>query len=148
DQQDPQKPTKANIIDWQLAERGSPVLDLAYFLFTCGSTEVIINYPTHLKTYHDALTESLTKLSCNVGDLYPFELLVVQWHKYSKFGLFMALIMIKFMLSEKDEVPDISQMAKSGMSFVDRLNFVSIHDDAYNKRISEIITVLARSSLI
>ncbi|KAJ8942660.1 hypothetical protein NQ318_013373 [Aromia moschata] len=53
----------------------------------------------------------------------------------------MATMLLKVMLSEGDEIPDMSEMADSGMNFAEEFNYDSVHDDSYKGRILDIVTV-------
>ncbi|KAJ8931402.1 hypothetical protein NQ314_015689 [Rhamnusium bicolor] len=75
-------------------------------------------------------------------------LLEYHWKKYSKFGLFMSLMVIKIMLSEADEVPDLGATAESGRDFVDEISYDFVNVNDYNQRIVDIVTFMAEHKLI
>lgn len=127
---------------------GSPVLDLAYFFFVCSSKDIIYDYKSYLKIYHETVSENLKALSCDPDKVFPYSLLERHWKKYAKFGLYMALMVLTLMLSEAEEVPVFSQVAKNGDNFFDSFNYDSIHIDDYNKRILDIVHFMAEHELI
>ncbi|KAJ8940234.1 hypothetical protein NQ314_010797 [Rhamnusium bicolor] len=110
--------------------------------------DILSDFQRYVKIYHDSISESLRKLLCDGDSLFPFIKLEYNWKKYSKFRLFMAIMMIKNMLSEGDEIIDWNDSQGFGKYFLDNLSndFGQIND--YNQRIIDIITVMAENRWI
>lgn len=139
DKKNPKQPTKMCLIDLQLSRMGAPVLDLSYFLYTCGSKEVLNNHELYLNMYHDSLSGHLQKLGSDAKKLYPRSVLQEQWKRLSKFGLMSSLLLIHIMLSEQDEVTDLTEIAESGKSVGDAFDYDITNSEVYNDRARHII---------
>ncbi|XP_018568334.1 uncharacterized protein LOC108908703 [Anoplophora glabripennis] len=148
DNGNPHKPTKICLLDWQLSKTGSPVLDLAYFFFACGSKDIFYDYKKYLKIYHETVSENLKQLSCDPEKIFPYTLLEHHWKMYAKFGLYIALIVITVMLSEENEVKTLKDAAKNNESIFETFNYDGINVNDYNKRILDIVTFMAEHELI
>ncbi|KAJ8981814.1 hypothetical protein NQ317_007400 [Molorchus minor] len=146
--QDSNKPTKLCVIDWQLCSKGSPVQDLAYFLFTCCPKEILTDYRKYLKIYHDCVCQNLKNFNCDPEEILPFSSLERLWQKYAKFGIHMALMIIKLMLGETGEVPNFAEIVDSGKDIMTGLNIEIRRSDDYSRRISDILSVSSENDLI
>ncbi|KAJ8942639.1 hypothetical protein NQ318_013352 [Aromia moschata] len=142
------RPTKVCLIDWQLSWTGSPALDLAYFLMTCAPKQILSDYKEYLRVYHGALSQALRGLQCDAETLFPFDLLEQHWRKYAKYGIYLALIVVKLMLGDAEEVPDIVEIADGGKTFSDGFKFDINSCDSYNRRILDIVLVSADNGWI
>ncbi|KAF2901788.1 hypothetical protein ILUMI_04404 [Ignelater luminosus] len=136
---DPTKPTGMCLIDLQLARLGPPVLDLSYFLYSCGSKEVLNNYQRYLDMYHDSLSAHLRQLGSNPDKLYPYLVFREQWKTSSKFGLILSLLLIHIMLSEQNEVADITESAEIGKNLIDSFDYDISNSEVYHDRVKHII---------
>lgn len=71
-------PVKAKMIDFQLARYGSPVLDIAFFIYSCTTEEVRSkHYDELIKAYHTSLSEMIADYGSNPEYLFPFSALEV-----------------------------------------------------------------------
>ncbi|XP_018568332.1 uncharacterized protein LOC108908700 [Anoplophora glabripennis] len=146
--QEIQKPNGVCFIDWQLSKIGSPVLDLAYFFFVCTTGNILHDYKKYLKIYHDSVTELLIQFSCDVEKVFPFTLLECHWKKYAKFGLYIALMTLSFMLCET-EVPNWTEFIKYEESDREEIAFEGGSGvSEQGQRIIDIINVMAQNNLI
>ncbi|KAJ8962117.1 hypothetical protein NQ318_018074 [Aromia moschata] len=137
-------PTKVCLLDWQMSRIASPVIDLAYFFFASSSKEVLLNFSTYLKIYHENLTEILKKVLL----IFSFATLVYHWKIYAKFGLFVAPILLRVMLSESDQVPDLEEIAEKREAIFDGASLESMHVKGLNQRIIDIVTVMSENKLV
>ncbi|XP_050296034.1 uncharacterized protein LOC126735953 [Anthonomus grandis grandis] len=132
------KPSKVCFIDWQLSRLGSPIIDLAYFFFCATSKETLPNLNQYLKTYHDTLSEYLRDCDCDPEEIYSFNSFMKDWKKLCMRGICVSLIMIKVMLSDSEEAPDLTK--ENGGSFLQALtNFDTAKEPAYKKRVCDIL---------
>ncbi|KAF2901789.1 hypothetical protein ILUMI_04405 [Ignelater luminosus] len=136
---DPKKPTKMCLIDFQIARLGSPILDLSYFLYSCGSKEVLNNYEYYMDEYHNSLSTHLRQLGSNPEKLYPYSVFREQWKKFSRFGLIVSVLLVHIMLSEENEVCDFTEIAESGKSVSDAFDYAISNSEVYNDRARHII---------
>ncbi|RZC42278.1 uncharacterized protein BDFB_013627 [Asbolus verrucosus] len=140
DPKNPSKPTEMCLLDWQIAKIGSPILDLSYFFYACSSKEVLYDLKKFLKIYHDNLSKTLKEAGLDPEEVFSYSELEAQWKIYSKFGLFMALFVVKIILSEVEEAPDLSELAKSGKSILESVvSSESVNAEKVDKRIADII---------
>lgn len=105
-----QNPTDIRFIDWQLIRESSPVFDVSYFFYTIASEEALQKLDYHLKVYHDELRYRIKQLGSDPDVLYPEKVFREEWKQHCKFGYAMAFVLIKMMLSDKDEVTNIEGM--------------------------------------
>lgn len=137
DPENPTKPTQVCFLDWQIARIGSPVFDISYFFCACSSKEVLYDIDKYLKIYYENLTKTLEESGLDPEKIFTFEELKCQWKIHVKFGLFMTLFVTRVILSEVDEVPDLSELAESGK---DILQCISSSNASNNEEIFKRIT--------
>ncbi|GJQ82636.1 hypothetical protein Trydic_g19654 [Trypoxylus dichotomus] len=104
DEESTNDPIDMVLIDWQLLRPASPTFDISYFFLTVASEDTLKKTNYYLKLYHDELSKQLKLLGSEPDVLYPFSALMKHWKDHCRFGFGMATIIIKVMLSEKDEV--------------------------------------------
>jgi thiamine kinase-like enzyme len=149
DLENPAKPTQVCLLDWQISQVASPILDLSYFFYACSSKEVLYDLKKFLKIYHDNLTKTVKEAGLNPEEILTFEELEAQWKIYSKYGLFMALFVMKIVLSEVEEAPDFDKLASEGKDLLQSLGAAeSVNIEEINKRISDIIIFMAESEYL
>jgi thiamine kinase-like enzyme len=141
-------PSRVAMIDWQATSLTSPIIDLSYFLFATLSKEDMDDLDAILKSYHNSFTEHLKKLKVDPEGVYPFEVLLEDWKKYSKFGIIITSMIHKYSLSEKDEAPDMARAAEDGQDISDTFR-IPIRDIAgFKKRMHYIVKYVADHDLI
>lgn len=80
----------------------------------------------------------LCKLGSDPDKLFPFDVLQEHLKKFSVFGLYMALMVLFFMTSETEEIPDIHSMTDE-QDLMSKLQFESKNIEKYNDRISGVL---------
>lgn len=76
---DREVPVRAKMIDFQLARYASPVLDIAFFIYSCTTEELRAQYYDDLiQTYHKSLTDLIVDYGSNPEYLFPFSALEVR----------------------------------------------------------------------
>lgn len=71
-------PVKAKMIDFQLARFASPVIDISFFIYSCTTEELRVQYYDDLiKTYHTSLSQLISDFGSNPEYLFPFTALEV-----------------------------------------------------------------------
>lgn len=72
-------PVQAKMIDFQLARLGSPVIDIAFFIYSCTTEDIREQYFDDLiKTYHNSVCELIRDFGSNPEFLFPFSALEVR----------------------------------------------------------------------
>lgn len=94
--------------DFQLARVHSPVFDLVYFFHVSAPKSVLDEVDKYLRIYYTSLSDFLKELGSDANVVFPFDVFMVQWRKYRRFGLAMAMFAFRFMFSEQDGVPDLT----------------------------------------
>ncbi|XP_066602468.1 uncharacterized protein [Prorops nasuta] len=108
------KPTSLYFIDFQISRYASPAVDLSYMLFCCCTHELREKYfDTLLHQYHDALSDCLAQLDCDVKTLFPYEVLMDHLHKFSTFGAGMAIFVLHIFTDEDMQVTEIKAIEKA-----------------------------------
>ncbi|KRT78399.1 phosphotransferase, partial [Oryctes borbonicus] len=103
-------PIDMALIDWQLLRPASPAFDISYFFLTIASEAALNKCKDYLKLYHNELSEQIRLLGSEPEVLYPFPAFMKHWKDHCRFGFAMATIIIKVMLSEKDEVVNLEEI--------------------------------------
>ena len=66
------------MIDFQLSRYASPALDITFFMYSCTSEELRVQYYDDLmKTYHTNLCEIIKDFGSNPEFLFPYSALEV-----------------------------------------------------------------------
>ncbi|XP_055307283.1 uncharacterized protein LOC129571502 isoform X2 [Sitodiplosis mosellana] len=129
-------PTKACLIDWQIARYASPVLDVLYYIFLSTTKELRgRNYNMYLKTYYESLSSHLRRLGSDPDEVFPFSALQEQLQKFGKYALIQASFLLPVLMAEVDidvennnSSPDLSDIFKTRLrdiaSDVYRLGYI------------------------
>nr|XP_023023756.1 uncharacterized protein LOC111511914 [Leptinotarsa decemlineata] len=130
---DQENPQCVVIIDWQVSELHSPVLDLSYFLYSAASHEVLSQLKDVLKFYHLHLTEFMQKLGSDAGKIFPWDTLVQHWRKYSSYGFTMSTSVLGMHFSDKGDDPSIEDFGNNSRK--EKSDVKIINEDLYNERL-------------
>ncbi|KAF2887668.1 hypothetical protein ILUMI_18505 [Ignelater luminosus] len=139
DLNDPTKPTSVRFIDFQLARLGPPVLDLAFFLYTCSEKKVIEALEDYLRLYYNSLVAHLVKLGSDPDKVYPYSIFLKQWRKYAKLGFTLAITVIYILLTDESEAVDLNSVAETGAPLGDAFDYEIAKSDLYYDRVRHII---------
>lgn len=100
----------------------------------------------YLDVYYDAVTDTLKKLHCDPGTVFPRKVFDKQWREFSPFGLMSATLFMKMMLFNKEE------KIKMEKNIADPENSFFIQDierqPEYNKRMQDLVDILLEYDLI
>ncbi|RZC33919.1 EcKinase, DUF1679, and/or APH domain containing protein, partial [Asbolus verrucosus] len=102
------KLTDMRLLDWQLIKVGSPVCDLSYCLYSGTSKDIFNNLNHYWEIYYESFSSFLKKLGSVPEKLFPFETFKEQWKKYAKFGMIMALGILRVKMTDESDVIDFS----------------------------------------
>ncbi|XP_065163569.1 uncharacterized protein [Atheta coriaria] len=132
DVNDPTKPTKICLLDFQIMRLGSPVSDLSYFFYVSAPKQYLDQLDKYLRVYHDSLTSSLLEMKCKVT--MSFEDLKKEWKRGAVAGYNMSLVVSKIMASEGDEIIDFVNMTVE-TDFTKEFGKESKHDAFINNKL-------------
>jgi thiamine kinase-like enzyme len=84
---------KAKMIDFQLARFASPALDISFFIYSCTTEELRVQYYDDLlKAYHESLSAIVKDFGSNPEFLFPFKALEVKIFNFFMFWLIQKII--------------------------------------------------------
>ncbi|XP_072377604.1 uncharacterized protein [Diabrotica undecimpunctata] len=133
-------PQSLRIVDWQMSSFGNPCTDISYFLLANGSEEILNDFETYLKIYHDKLVLQLRNFNLNPDEVFPWSRFQNHLKKSILSGFFMSLLTIKLMLTEW--VPDhVEAIEKSGESG-------SLQLEEYSRRIKILLKFLIKNKYL
>ncbi|VEN47561.1 unnamed protein product [Callosobruchus maculatus] len=95
-------PKDAMLVDFQIAKPGSPVRDIAYFLFVNSSKEDLQKYREYLNIYYQELSDCLRQLSCDIKECFPEDLFVDHWKTIAKYAVYISMLILKISAVEKE----------------------------------------------
>lgn len=125
-----------------------PVIDISYFFYSsCDKTDLddVQHYINH---YHRHLSLHIEALGSSSEVLYPYAKFCEHWKKYSRYGLIFALLVIKNMLTEKEEVTTQKQATKESRNSCDIFMFPIKNDNLYKERIRNIIIHFVKNGFL
>src|SRR5699024_3696830 len=96
-----------------------------------------------LRIYYDNFRKTVKEAGLDPQEVLTYDELVEQWKVYSKYGLFMTLFVMKVILSEVDEAPDLSELAEEGKNIIESITCAkSSNLEAVNQRIADVIVFM------
>ncbi|XP_076252808.1 uncharacterized protein LOC143191518 [Rhynchophorus ferrugineus] len=144
DESKPDTPTKVCLIDWQLASLSFAVFDIAYFFYICAGKEDLHKYKSYLDIYHSTLSDRIRDFGLDPLEMYPVEVFEKDWKEYSKWGIFMTIMMLPQSLSE-GKTHDFEKMAENGENIAIRKHKMT---DEFKKRITDLIEFVVEQDLL
>ncbi|XP_063695698.1 uncharacterized protein LOC134827090 [Culicoides brevitarsis] len=103
-------PNDVMVLDWQLSRYASPILDLAYFLFTSTDKPTRdAHYANLLKLYHETFGAFLEKFGEQSERIFPFSAFQEEWKKFGKLGLLHALLILGVVTISTEDLPDMDK---------------------------------------
>ncbi|KAJ8925786.1 hypothetical protein NQ315_009636 [Exocentrus adspersus] len=133
-------PLQVAIVDWQLSRLHSPVVDLSYFLYSTSSEEQLEHFDELLEVYYESFSKCIEELGCDPEQLFPMSTLKSHWKKYSLYGLFMVVLCLHVMMSDKEETADIDvdsdNSEERNQSFMD-MKIKNVGE--YHKRLAAVL---------
>ncbi|KAF5270853.1 hypothetical protein FQA39_LY08298 [Lamprigera yunnana] len=132
-------PSDICILDWQQCRLGSPVLDLSYFIFSSTDKKFRDEYYDEMmREYHSSLSNFLIELRSDPKELYPFHVFEEDLRIFSVFGLYMAINILYFVVSDTEEIPDFFNVT-SGEDAIEQMNFQSKNIEKFNSRVRGVV---------
>lgn len=141
-QDDQKTPQKVCFIDWQLSKISSPATDLAYFFCVCASKANFHNLTKYLQIYHDQLAKNLKEFGCDPEEVFSYSALLEEWRKRAWYGAFMAISIIKLMLSDPDDAPSLENGENNQHVLQALTNFSSGKSHEHQTRLCDLLVFL------
>jgi thiamine kinase-like enzyme len=141
-------PSNVLILDWQLSKLASPIHDLSYFLFACISEEDLKDLDAVLQTYYESFSNHLIKMGSDPEELYPLNQFLIEWKKYSNYGILFASLIAKMLSLNKDDLPDLAKIAEKGKHLIDAFNMNVKDKTKFKNRMKTIVEFVAENDLI
>lgn len=82
---------EALLLDFQLARCVSPILDLAFFIYSCTDKALRERFNEMLKIYHNKLTSVINSLGSNAEKLYSWETFMKEVSYYRLYNIFVEI---------------------------------------------------------
>lgn len=131
------------LFDFQFAYEGNPAIDLAHFLCSSCSKEVLCDIKRFLGIYYESLSVTLREFGCNPAEIVTLGNIESFLKEHLKFGLFMIMLFMHFILGESEQTIDLEEIAESGQDLIQGMAKSTPKDDKETtKRISEVIITL------
>ncbi|XP_072379900.1 uncharacterized protein [Diabrotica undecimpunctata] len=143
-----EKPSSLRIIDWQISSVTSPAYDVSYFFLVNSPKEVLNDYKTYMKLYHDTLSTQLQNFGCDPQKIFSYSMLEDHLKTLFPFGLYMSFMIVKVMVSESDEAPDLAEISEKDGDLINGMNFSVKNMAEYQRRIKDIILFLKDNNYV
>ncbi|KAJ9598055.1 hypothetical protein L9F63_026838, partial [Diploptera punctata] len=100
------------LLDFQLSRYSSPALDLQYFMCNCPNDEVRFQHrDSLLEEYYSELADYCKSMGLE-SELISFKQLKEEFEEKNFFGLITACTVLRLMLAEKEDVPDLKNVTE------------------------------------
>ncbi|CAG9830314.1 unnamed protein product [Diabrotica balteata] len=140
DTNDKTAPQSLRVIDWQMSSFGSPCTDISSFLLANSSQEVLDNFETYLKIYHDKLALQLRNFNLDPDEVFSLSRLQNHLKKSILLSLLTAFLTIKLMVTDPE--PDhLEAVDKSADSEAPQL-------EEYSRRIKIVVRFMVKNKYL
>lgn len=103
------------------------------------------HYDKLIKIYHNALSNTITKLGSDPEKLFSFNDLLGELKRFGRFGLVLAPILLQIITTKPSDIPDMDQFAEDmannkktmDESMAEFANAASL--DKYNQRVRDVV---------
>ncbi|XP_072379899.1 uncharacterized protein [Diabrotica undecimpunctata] len=139
DSENIEKPSSLHIIDWQISSVSSPANDVTSFFLANSPKEVLNDYKTYMKLYHDALSTQLLNFGCDPQNLFPYSMFEEHLTTLFALGAYRCFMYVKIMVSESDEAPDLAKISEKDGDMINSMNFRVKNMAEYKRRIKDVL---------
>ena len=129
---------EVRFLDFQIVKLDTPVYDITYFFYWNASKADLDNHRHYLELYYDTLSETVKKLGSDLVNVYPFEVFLDHWKKYSSIGLLFALSGIKFLVNDSEMV-NVAEIMKTGKTLGQAMRTEDSMNDECRRRIRDLV---------
>jgi hypothetical protein len=131
-----------------LSKLSSPIYDLSYFLFACISEDDLKDFDAVLQTYYESFSNHLRKMGSDPEALYPLSQFLIEWKKYSNFGIMFSSLIAKMLSVNNEDLPDFTEAAENGKHITDAFNIDIKDKTKFKNRMKTIVQFVAENDLI
>ncbi|KAI4493577.1 hypothetical protein M0804_001753 [Polistes exclamans] len=103
---------QALLLDFQLARCASPILDLAFFIYSCTNKTLRERFDDMLKIYYDKLSNVINLLGSDANKLYSWETFMKEVKEHFFFGIVCALEALPFAMLPESQALDLNTLVK------------------------------------
>ncbi|XP_015180562.1 PREDICTED: uncharacterized protein LOC107068536 [Polistes dominula] len=103
---------QALLLDFQLARCVSPILDLAFFIYSCTNKTLRERFDEMLKIYYDKLTSVINLLGSDANKLYSWETFMKEVKEQFFYGIVFALEALPFAMLPNSQAFDLETLVK------------------------------------
>jgi thiamine kinase-like enzyme len=128
-----------SLLDFQMAWVGTPVYDLSYFFYSGGCKELFDKLEDFLDVYYNSFSRFVKELGSVPEDLLPRSALSEDWKVYSKFGMFMALLLTQVKLMSREDSAEMSDSIDGNVDGSSKFMNANINNELFNKRVKDIL---------
>lgn len=126
-------------LDFQATRTGSPAMDLNYYYYSCTPKSYFDQLDRNMRIYYDSFTDHLRSLDIDAEEVFSFEQLKTHWARYTRMGLFIALMIVRIMLTDSEDAPDLGKAVEEGKDPFEALNYKFNKEELYAERIKDIV---------
>lgn len=99
------------LLDWQNVQYGSPICDVAIYMYGALQQEIRgPHYDALLKAYHQSVSETLGLLGEDASSVFSWTDFQKQLHNYARFGLIMSVTILMAMTMAPADMPDFDDI--------------------------------------
>lgn len=118
--------------------------DLSHFLSTCTPKRILDDLDNYLNLCYKSLSDFFKELGGDPDMLYPHSVFKEHWKKYARYGLSITLFLLRTILGEEHEAPNMS----SKEEFYQTMNTDKIaNQKEHDRRIIDLITMFVKMDL-
>ncbi|XP_050502344.1 uncharacterized protein LOC126881806 [Diabrotica virgifera virgifera] len=100
---DKRKLEDIKIIDFQVSNIATPIIDISYSFYTGASPEALDNLDHLHQVYYKSVTDTLKQYGCNPQEILTYKAFKEEWKKYVLYGLLTGLIIWSIKCTDKDK---------------------------------------------
>lgn len=132
------------MVDWQIGRIGSPVLDVSYFLMSSTTKQLRDDYfNDFIRIYYESMSTIIRQLGSDPDRLITFDDLQAQFKQFSKFGVIMAPMLLKLIVSDPKNIVDMDKFADNLDMNSDESKHIATFNETtehrYKERVADVI---------
>lgn len=130
-----------------MSKYGLPVQDLVHFFYASSSRATMNDYKIYQRIYYSSLSKSLTELSCNVEELFPFEELESLWKKFGKYAILICSFVYRLLCVDSQNVPEVQKETTTMQDFFDQFESMAYSHEV-KKRVVELFDHMIENDFV
>ncbi|XP_066156754.1 uncharacterized protein [Euwallacea fornicatus] len=141
-------PTKTCLLDWQISQVQSPVVDLFYLLYLSASKDVLNNPQQFLDTYYLMLKDNLQSVNCDIRSILPRDLFQKHCKKFAKLSFLILLGNLLKLLKDENKSTNFDNDVEGGKGIWKHFFLDEDVSDAYLHRVKDIVYMMLDNKYI